>query len=181
MKKRNDMNKYISLRLASIAICGTLASTAMAADSTIKFTATIISPTCTISADSKSVSIPLGEVQASTLTAAKSASSWSSNYTLNLTGCPSITTKVNATFSGTADADDTNGYINATTTGAKNVSVQLAKTDGTTFLKNGAKYGDVTVDNGNASFTVKARMYSTKGSATLGAVTAPVEVTFTFS
>lgn len=167
--------------LTVMVLSGAVNSAAFAADTTINVSGNIISPTCTVSSESQTVSIPLGEVQANTIAAAKSFSPWSSNYTLNLTGCPSVTTKVNANFAGTADTNDANGYANAASGGSKAVSTQLAKTDGTTFLKNGSSYGNVTVDKGNASFTVKARLYSEKGSVAPGAVSSAVQVTFTYS
>jgi type 1 fimbria pilin len=173
--------KIALFALSAFALSGTMGSNAFAADSTVNVTGNIVSPACVVSTDSKTVSIPLGEVQANTVAAAKSFSPWSSNYTLNLTGCPSVTTKVNATFSGTADTNDTNGYANAASGGSKAVSTQLAKTDGTTFLKNGASYGNVAVSNGSVSFTVKARLYSEKGAVAPGAVSSAVQVTFTYS
>lgn len=172
-----SFNKTATL-LACI-LGGLCTQSVMAADSGINVSGNVVASPCTVDAATKTLAIPLGDVQASVLAAAASSSAWTALYNLTLSSCPATTSTVNATFSGTADTNDTNGYKNAGS-GSAAVSVQLAKTDGTTFLKNGASFGDTAVTSGKVTFPIKARMYTKAGSVAPGAVSAAISVAFTY-
>lgn len=174
------MNKKIITVLTAVALQSLIPQYATAADATINVTGNVVATPCTVDTATKTLGIPLGDVQASVLAAAGASSPWSTLYNITLSGCPSTTTKVNATFSGTADTNDTNGYKNAGSGGSAAVSVQLAKTDGTTFLKNGASFGDTTVASGRVTMPVKARMFTKAGTVAPGAVSSAISVAFTY-
>lgn len=174
------MNKKALAPLIAIAIQSFVSQSTMAADSTVNVTGNVVASACTVDTGSVNMGIALGDVSATVLAAAASASPWSIEYDITLINCPSTTTKVNATFTGTADTNDTNGYKNAGTGGSAAVSVQLAKLDGTTYLKNGTAYGDVAVVAGKASIPVKARMYTKAGSVMPGVVSSAILVAFSY-
>ena len=173
------MKKKIIITMTAIALQILMSQSVMAADSNLNITGKVVASACSVDTGSVTLGIPLGDVDASVLAAAGKSSPWSALYNISLSGCPSTTTSVNATFSGTADTNDTNGYKNAGG-GSTAVSVELAKTDGTTFLKNGTSFGDVAVASGKITMPVKARMYTKAGSVTPGAVSAAILVAFTY-
>jgi type 1 fimbria pilin len=175
------MKKNIVISLISLSLQALFCTSVFAASpgSSVTITANVVASPCTIAAVSQNLAIPLGDIQASVLAAANSFSAWSPDYTISLTNCPSTTTKVDASFTGTADPADTNGYKNAASGGSADVATELAKSDGS-LLKNGTSFGDATVSNGVASFIVKARLFSKAGSVTPGAVSSAVTVNFTY-
>lgn len=175
------MKKCIVVSIIALGVQALFCQSSFAANpgSSINITANVVASPCTISTASQTLSIPLGDIQASVLAAAGSASPWSPNYSITLTGCPSTTTKVDATFTGTADTADTNGYKNAAAGGSAAVATELAKSDGT-FLKNGTSFGDATVTSGAATFIVKARLFSKAGTVAPGAVSSAITANFTY-
>ncbi|WP_413530759.1 fimbrial protein [Rahnella inusitata] len=149
----------------------------MAADSTINITATIVASPCTVDTASKNLSINLGDIQASTLAAANVGSPWV-NGTIKLTNCPSTTSQVVATFTGTADTNAAFAYKN-TGTGSSAASVHVMDAAGSADLKNGATLTQ-TVTSGAAAIPFKVRVYTSKGSVTPGAISAAISVAFTY-
>jgi len=166
------------LPLALLTLTGFACFTVSAADtSQITITANVVASSCTV--DTTSLQIDLGNIEASTLLTAGQFSPWSDEKTITLSKCPASTTGVDAVFTGVADTDDTNGYKN-TSSGATNVSIELAKPDGVTYLNNNAHYGNVAVSGGNAVFSVKARLFTPKGTALPGAAGAVAQVAFIY-
>ena len=174
------MNKKIITALTAFALQSLISQYAMAADSTITVTGNVVAAPCTVDTATKSVAIPLGDETVTTLSKAGFGGTWSKAYNLTLSNCPTATQSVNATFSGTADTADTNGYANSAAGGPAMVSIQLAKPGGTVYLKNGVSYGDTAIVDGAVSFPVLARMFTKNGSATPGAVSSAVSVAFTY-
>lgn len=162
---------------ALLSLTGFVCFTATAAEtSQITITANVVASPCTV--DTTSLQIDLGNIEASTLLTAGQFSPWSAEKTITLSKCPASTTAVDAVFTGVADTDDINGYKN--TAANTNVSIQLAKPDGVTYLNNNAHYGNVAVSGGNAVFSVKARLFTQKGTALPGAAAAIAQVAFIY-
>lgn len=155
-----------------------VAASATAADNTIiSIKATIVASPCTVS--TQTMSIDLGDIQASTLDAAGKTSPWSPVQFIQLTNCPASTSSVQATFSGSpATNGDTNGYIN--TAGNTNISIQLADDSETiNYLSNGKITADLPVSAGTVNVPVRARLYTSTATQP-GNVYTSINVTFTY-
>ena len=150
---------------------------AMAADSSLNISGNVVASPCTVDAASKNLSINLGDVQASTLAAANVGSPWVDG-TINLTNCPSTTSQVTATFTGTADTNAAFAYKN-TGAGSSQASIHIMNKDLSADLKNGATLTQA-VTSGAAALPFKARMYTSKGGVTPGVVSAAISVNFTY-
>jgi len=166
--------------LTTLALMGIIsAANAQAADTTINITATVTAASCTTKAPT---SIPIDfSLNAADVATANANSDWSSEATISLSGCPATTKSVDAVFSGTAVAGDSDGYQMkdssnaAVTTG----SIQLAKSDATLITSAKNTYTVNTVNNA-AEFKVKARMHSISGNIMPGVYTTAVDVTFAY-
>ncbi|MDU2498469.1 MAG: hypothetical protein E7D19_23550 [Klebsiella grimontii] len=106
----------------------------------------------------------------------QSSSPWHS-VALNLSNCPVGTSRVTASFSGTADA--TGYYKNQGTAG--NIQLELQDAGGTT-LNTGARK-EVQVDDATqtASFPLQVRALTVNGGATQGTIQAVINVTYTYA
>jgi minor fimbrial subunit len=96
---------------------------------------------------------------------------------LDLSNCPVGTSRVTASFSGTADA--TGYYKNQGTAG--NIQLEL-QDDGGTTLNNGATKS-VQVDDStqSARFPLQVRALTVNGGATQGTIQAVISVTYTYA
>lgn len=100
------------------------------------------------------------------------------NLELKLSSCPSGTSTVTATFSGTAGIDATYFYANAGT--AKGVNIEFADRNGNG--KGNGKQMAASVTAGGAEFQLRSRIAVTDRSAlAVGTVNAAVTATFTYS
>lgn len=151
-------------------------SSLSASDVTVNFTGTVIAAPCTLSSAS-TMSVDLGEVTALTL-ATKGYGSTYKFFTISFTNCPASTTKVLATFSGTADGTNSSYYANSGT--AKNVALDVTISGTSTAPSNGSTL-TATVDSSakTASFPFAARMIST-GTATVGTFNTQMLATITY-
>lgn len=157
-----------------------LSTSTMAADVTINVTGKVVASPCTVD-NSGVYNIDLGQnISAATLNPANSYSSWK-NFNVTLSNCPAGTTKVTATFAGTADSNNTAMYANTTGTGfAQNVAVQLQNSTAGTNTGNGATM-TVNVASSSAIFPLQARAYSTPGGTTPGNIAAAVLMNMTYN
>lgn len=148
---------------------------AHAADVTITINGRVVARPCTVS--TTSAVVDLGDLYTFDLQSAGAASPWRS-VTLNLINCPEGTSKVTATFSGTAD-NNPNYYANQGVAG--NVALQLADGEGVN-LPNGSTKA-VAVNDGSqaASFVLQVRAISPVGNATQGSIQSLINVTYTYS
>ncbi|MHC9002341.1 fimbrial protein [Enterobacter adelaidei] len=147
---------------------------------TVTARGTIIESTCT-SGVGGVIPFDLGQdIPASTFDAANSSSSYVSKDVL-LSGCSSAITSVTATFSGTSDSLNPTMYANTTGNGgAGNLAVQLQNALTTTDVGNSATMTVNTVNN-SATFPLRARLYSLRGTVTPGAVNAAVVMSITYN
>lgn len=145
-----------------------------AADVTITVNGKVVAKPCTVS--TTNASVELGDLYTFSLISAGSASAWHS-VALELSNCPVGTSRVIASFSGTADA--TGYYQNQGT--AKNIQLELQDNGGNT-LNTGATT-TVTVDEASQSahFPLQVRALSVNGGATQGTIKTVINVTYTYA
>ena len=105
-----------------------------AADVTITVNGKVVAKPCTVS--TANATVDLGDLYTFSLVSAGSASAWHS-VALDLSNCPVGTSRVIATFSGTADS--TGYYKNQGTAG--NIQLELQDDSGTTLNNGAAKVG----------------------------------------
>lgn len=108
----------------------TASASLRAADVTLTVNGKVVARPCTVS--TVNATVELGDLYTFSLIGAGSASAWHS-VALDLSNCPVGTSRVKATFSGTADS--TGYYKNQGTAG--NIQLELQNEDGTT-LNNGS-------------------------------------------
>lgn len=151
-----------------------MVSAANAADVDITIIGRVVAKPCTVSTTTTTVT--LGDLYTFDFVSAGAASAWH-DVTLSLTACPVGTSKVTATFTGTADS--TGYYKNQGT--AKNIQLQLQDSSGNT-LNTGAKR-NVPVSDAtySADFPLRVRALSVNGQATQGSINAVINVTYTYS
>ncbi|STW13374.1 fimbrial protein FimG [Klebsiella pneumoniae subsp. rhinoscleromatis] len=116
------------------------------------------------------ISIPLA------CSGAGSASAWHS-VALDLSNCPVGTSRVKATFSGTADS--TGYYKNQGTAG--NIQLELQNEDGTTLNNGSSQSVQVDEASQSARFPLQVRALSVNGGATQGTIQAVINVTYTYA
>ncbi|MDU3693877.1 MAG: fimbrial protein [Klebsiella michiganensis] len=145
-----------------------------AADITITINGKVVAKPCTVS--TTNASVDLGELYTFSLLSAGSASAWQGTE-LDLSNCPVGTSRVTASFSGTADA--TGYYRNQGT--ARNIQLELQDEGGNT-LNNGARK-EVQVDDSTQStrFPLKVRALTVNRGATQGTIQAVIYVTYTYA
>ncbi|WP_058913911.1 fimbrial protein [Entomohabitans teleogrylli] len=145
-----------------------------AADVTITVYGKVVAKPCTISIPNATVD--LGDLYTFDLVSAGSASAWK-NVTLDLSNCPVGTSKVTATFSGTADS--TGYYSNQGTAG--NIQLELQDNIGTTLNNGAVKTVQVNNTTQAASFPLQVRALTVNGGATQGTIQAVINITYTWS
>ncbi|HIG8795885.1 fimbrial protein [Raoultella terrigena] len=150
------------------------ASSLQAADVTITVNGKVVAKPCTVS--TTNATVELGDLYTFSLASAGAASAWHS-VALDLSNCPIGTSRVVATFSGTADG--TGYYKNQGTAG--NIQLELQDSGGTT-LNNGATQS-VQVDDAtqSARFPLQVRALTVNGGATQGTIQAVINVTYTYA
>lgn len=155
---------------------------AEAADVTI--TGKVTAAACTVSpALVGGQSVDLGTLGRTLFQNSGDAGNWKS-FALNLTNCPSGTTKTTVTFTGTPNSSDATLFSNTEplATAATNIAIQMAQdANHSTILSNGST---MTVDidglTNTATFPLAARMYTPSGSVGVGQVSSSVLVNFTY-
>lgn len=158
-----------------------IAPAALADAVTVNVTGNITASPCTIETTGP-VSVVLPDIDVGKLQK-KGDTGEAKSFDLKLKDCPSSTTKVVASYSGTASSTETDSFVNQGT--AKNVVIWLKDSAGTTIYPNTTR--TVTVDGATktALFTQSARLYAT-GSAidgtavTAGTVIGTITVAFTY-
>ena len=120
--------------------------------------------------------IELGDLNTFSLVNAGSSSAWHS-VALELSNCPVGTSRVTASFSGTADS--TGYYKNQGTAG--NIQLELQDDSGNRLNTGATK--SVVVDDASQSarFPLQVRALSVNGGATQGTIQAVINVTYTYA
>ncbi|WP_414446500.1 fimbrial protein [Citrobacter europaeus] len=159
---------YLSIIVLIMVVCGYT----QAADTTITLKGNVKASPCVV--DSAMLTVELGDYF---MDSKSTYSDWK-NLDLKLSSCPSGTSKVTATFSGTAGTDPTYFYANSGT--AKGVNVELGDTSGNG--KGNGKVMDVSITSGTAKLSLRARIAVTdKKTLAVGTVNTAVTVTYSYS
>ncbi|ELO0857878.1 type 1 fimbrial minor subunit FimG [Citrobacter amalonaticus] len=145
-----------------------------AADVTITVNGKVVAKPCTVS--TTTATIELGDLYTFSLVNAGSSSAWHS-VALELSNCPVGTSRVTASFSGTADS--TGYYKNQGTAG--NIQLELQDDSGNRLNTGATK--SVVVDDASQSarFPLQVRALSVNGGATQGTIQAVINVTYTYA
>ena len=143
-----------------------------AADVTITVNGKVVAKPCTVS--TTTATVELGDLYTFSLVNAGSSSAWHS-VALELSNCPVGTSRVTASFSGTADS--TGYYKNQGTAG--NIQLELQDDSGNRLNTGATK--SVVVDDASQSarFTLQVRALSVNGGATQPTIKAVINVTYT--
>ncbi|MBU9857271.1 fimbrial protein [Rahnella bonaserana] len=150
----------------------------LANTTTINITGKVVASPCSLSQEG-ALSVDLGQsLQAKDLETAGTGSTWVP-FTLGLVSCPTGTTSVKATFSGTPDTSDaTRLYKNSGTAG--NIALELQDNKNTP-LGNGSTLTG-TIDTSHAyTYNLKARAFTAQGGTTPGTIASEVMVAFTYN
>lgn len=148
---------------------------AYAADATITINGKVVAKPCTVS--TVSTTIDLGDLYTFNLLSAGASSAWKS-VTLSLTNCPVGTSKVTATFSGTADSSQ-NYYANQGT--ARSIALQLADSNGVNLPNSSTRTVAVNDVSKAANFVLQVRAITPGGNVTQGSIQSLINVTYTYS
>ena len=148
--------------------------TMQAADVTITVNGKVVAQPCAVS--TKNAAVELGDLYTFSLVTAGSSSAWQ-DATLSLSNCPGGTSRVTASFSGTADA--TGYYKNQGTAG--NIQLELQDDAGATLNTGTKKSVQVDGTTQTATFPLKVRALTVNGGATQGTIQAVISVTYTYA
>lgn len=148
---------------------------ANAADVNITLNGKVVAKPCTVS--TVATTVDLGDLYTFNLLSPGAYSAWQP-VTLNLTHCPVGTTKVTATFSGTADSSR-NYYANQGA--ARNIALQLVDSGGVNLANGSRKTVGVSNASRAASFVLRVRAITPNGNATQGSLQAVINVTYTYA
>ena len=147
--------------------------TLQAADVTITVNGKVVAKPCTVS--TVNATVDLGDLYTFSLVSAGSSSPWHS-VALNLSNCPVGTSRVTASFSGTADA--TGYYKNQGTAG--NLQLELQDTSGARFNNGTSKTVAVNDATQSTRFPLRVRALTVNGGPTQGTIQAVINVTYTW-
>lgn len=148
-------------------------TTLQANDITIELKGKVVAKPCNVFAPK--INVDLGPLNTFSFVSPGSASDWH-NINLDLEDCPVGTSRVVATFSGSADS--TGYYKNEGTAG--NIQLEL-QDDKDTPLNSGVQK-TVQVDNlQSAHFPLRVRALSVNGGATQGTIRAVINITYTYA
>jgi len=142
----------------------------------ISFTGNIQQASCTVDGPTN-IPVDLGTLQATSLAAAGSSSTWIP-FSLKLNNCPNGLLTATATFTGTPDSQDINSMYKNTGT-SNPLAVQLQSGDGTLALGNNKTWQRQVTGN-TVTYDLRTRAYSGAGAVNPGTIGAVVVATFTY-
>lgn len=147
---------------------------ARAADVTITVNGKVVAKPCTVF--TTNATVDLGDLYSFSLISAGAASAWH-DVALELSHCPVGTSRVTASFSGTADS--TGYYKNQGT--AQNIQLELQDASGNTLNTGATKTVQVDDATQSAHFPLQVRALTVNGGATQGTIQAVINITYTYS
>jgi minor fimbrial subunit len=145
---------------------------------TLNITGNVIASPCVVNGGAGNIDVDLGNIQATTLAAA-SSSSTEVPFDIKLTSCPTGTSNIVATFSGTSDPVAGTSYYKNTGT-ATNVAVALIQASTSNLKGNGSTITQSVQADRTVTMSMKAKAYSSAGSAMPGTINSVVTATFTY-
>ncbi|HKN02993.1 MAG TPA: fimbrial protein [Buttiauxella sp.] len=139
----------------------------------------IASPCTTVNGGQNPLTVSLGnDIGASTLQSAGTNSTWI-DFDLALTGCPSGTNNVKATFTGSPDTVDGTRWANTAASKALNTSVELRDKATNVLLSNGSMLSAPVASN-KATFNLRTAAYSAQGNAQPGDISTVILASFVY-
>ncbi|WBL72578.1 fimbrial protein [Serratia liquefaciens] len=170
------MSKIISNTLRTLVLTSLCLSPLAQSDSlTVNISGNIIAAPCTVKS-SNPLNVVLPDIEATKLSTSGSSSPFVS-FDLELEGCPASTTKVTATYGGTASSLSTNSFINTGT--ATQVVLYMQDGAGSEIAPNTTRQVAVDSVARTAKFSQKIQIYA-KGASTPGTVSGNIVVSFTY-
>ncbi|MDY0923348.1 fimbrial protein [Leclercia sp. CFBP8987] len=145
---------------------------------TMNITGNVVASPCVVNGGGGNIDVDLGDIQATTLATAASSSTEKA-FDIKLTSCPTGTSSVVATFSGTSDTVAGTDYYKNTGT-AGNVAVALIQASNNYMKGNGTTITQTVQADRTATMSMKAKAYSSAGGATPGTIKSVVTATFTY-
>lgn len=171
---RNRIFCYFCLFTTSFLTTATLADSV--GEINIKFTANIITWTCTVNASSQNIAVNLGNWNSNSYTSSGSTTT-PVYFSINLNGCNS--NSVSTTFSGTAESSNNNYLALSSDSTAKNVAIEILNSDKTSLPLNSSSNVVAVDSSGNAILGFYAHYITTANRVQPG--TANGDATFTIN
>jgi minor fimbrial subunit len=173
----NRSMKKVSLALF-IAALGY--SSVHAAPVNIQVTGRVIASPCVVNNNNGDLTVNLGNtIQAATLATA-GAGTTPQPFNLSLTSCPTGTTNVKVTFTGTAAAaPQANMYLN--TGVATPLAIELSQQGTGTLLGNGSSLTQAVQADKTVTYALSARAVTATGNVTPGIILAAIQADFTYN
>ncbi|WP_316393062.1 type 1 fimbrial minor subunit FimG, partial [Citrobacter farmeri] len=134
----------------------------------------VVAKPCTVS--TTNATVELGDLYTFSLISAGSTSAWHT-VALDLSNCPVGTSRVTASFSGTADS--TGYYKNQGSAG--NIQLELQDDSGNRLNTGATKSVQVDEATQTTRFSLQVRAISVNGGATQGTIQAVINVTYTYA
>lgn len=179
MDERMKMNSLYSKSTMALFVIAMGCGSAQADPVNINITGNVVASPCTVNNGNSNLNVDLGtSIQASDL-AAVSSGSTKKAFNLALSACPTGTSNVKVTFSGTADTTSTTMYKNTGT--ATNVAVELSQQTTGTILGNGSTLTQAVQAGKTVTYALNARAYSAKGGVLPGNISSVVQANFTYN
>ncbi|MGK8664916.1 fimbrial protein [Serratia marcescens] len=174
------MGKAISGISCKLALAGLLLLVMPTAQATSKLviTGNIKAAPCEIDGANGTISVNLGDDISAAVLATSGASSPWVEFPLTLKNCPSTTTSVVATFSGTAAEESASLY--KSTGSSRRVQIELQNNQGANLGNGKSMTQSVNQATHEAKFNLRARAYSTNGGSTPGSIDGALQVTFVY-
>lgn len=145
---------------------------------TLNITGNVVASPCIVNGGAGNIDVDLGDIQATTLAAAASSST-EVPFDIKLTACPTGTSSVVATFSGTSDSVAGADYYKNSGT-ATNVAVGLIQASTSNLKGSGTTITQTVETDRTVTMGMKAKAYSSAGGATPGTIKSVVTVTFIY-
>ncbi|CAI2100105.1 S-fimbrial adhesin protein SfaS precursor [Serratia fonticola] len=175
------MKKQTQRTLLALLVLGAGVNQVVAAPTQVNITGVVVASPCTVDTTNSDLNVNLGtNIQATSLSTAGNTST-PVPFKLVVKDCPTTTSKVTASFSGTTDAAAGGRYATTSGTGmAGNVAVEVKQDAAPNALQNPGSTMDMTVVGNSATFALRASAYA-KGAVTPGNIAAVMSVDFTYN
>lgn len=175
------MKKQTQRTLLALIILGAGVHQVVAAPTQVNISGVVVASPCSVDTTNSDLNVNLGtNIQATSLATAGNTST-PVPFKLVVKDCPTTTTKVTASFSGTPDAAAGGRYATTSGTGmADNVAVEVARDVSPYTLQNPGSTLDMTVVGTTATFLLRASAYA-KGTVTPGNIASVMSVDFTYN
>lgn len=171
------MNTILKAFVLSVMVIGYQSANADPVN--INITGNVIAAPCTVNNNNSNLNVNLGNtIQASDLANAGSGTGLTP-FNISLAACPSGTSNVKVTFTGTADTTTTTMYKN--TGSATNIAVELSEQGSGTLLSNNSTLTQPVLADKTVTYALNARAYTAVGSVMPGNISSVVQANFTYN